>query len=168
MYMWLFNTATAVVGMEPSLKIISVNASHGGSYYCNISNDAGYEIVDTSLSVAPLIIVQPQSINREVNECTNFTCEAVSFPDPYYQWQRCIDGQFENIPGANRSMLTFKVNFDSFGQYRCVASIPGAEAYSSEALLAGTNIMYNIYNTCMCSMYSPKLMCKLYKLVYII
>ena len=131
-----------VVGTEPLLEIMSVNASYGGSYQCVVFNDAGFEIVDTNLSVAPLFIVQPQSINREVDEYTNFTCEAVSFPDPYYQWQRYMDGQFEDIPDANTSMLIFLVDFDSYGMYRCVASIPGAVEYSDAALLTG--IIFNL------------------------
>ena len=128
-----------VVGTEPLLEIMSVDASYGGSYQCVIFNDAGFETVNTNLSVAPLFIVQPQSINREVDDYANFTCEAVSFPDPYYQWQRYIDGQFEDIPDANTSMLMFEVAFDSYGLYRCVASIPGADVYSDEALLTGNN-----------------------------
>ena len=129
-----------VVETEPLLQIISVNASHGGYYQCIVVfNDTRFETVDTNLSVAPLFIVQPQSINREVDEYTNFTCEAVSFPDPYYQWQRYVDGQFVDIPYANTSMLIFQVDFDSYGRYRCVASIPGANESSDPALLTGNN-----------------------------
>ena len=38
-----------VVGTEPLLEIMSVNASHGGSYQCVVFNNAGFEIVDTNL-----------------------------------------------------------------------------------------------------------------------
>ena len=139
----------SVVGMDPLLEIVSVNASNGGSYHCIIFNDAGFETVDTNLSVAPLFIVQPQSINREVNEYTNFTCETVSFPNPYYQWQRYVDGQFESIPDTNTPTLTFRVASDSYGLYRCVASIPGAKVNSSEALLTGKNYVYVCELLCM-------------------
>ena len=146
-----------VVGTKPFLEIMSVNASHGGSYQCVVFNNAGFETVDTNLSVAPLFIVQPQSIDRKVNEYTNLTCEAVSFPNPYYQWQRYIDGQFENISDANTSMLMLQVASDSYGLYRCVASIPGAEEYSNEALVTGNNIGYQLLQGCNNLTYSLKL-----------
>ena len=129
-----------IVGMESMLEITSVNASHGGMYQCVVINNAGFEIVDTNQSVAPLFIVQPQSISREVDEDANFTCEAVSFPNPHYRWQRYVDGQFEDIPDASTSVLTFQVTSSSFRRYRCVASISDADVYSSEALLTGKTI----------------------------
>lgn len=123
--------------MEPVLELESVNASDGGSYECVVANNAGFEIVEANLSVAPVFVEQPFDRNGVINEMVEFTCQAVSFPYPYYQWQRYAQGQFEDISGADASVLTFTVASDSFGLYRCMAGIPGAAINSTGALLTG-------------------------------
>ena len=40
-YVWLFEGSE--IANTPTLTIDNVNASNGGNYICNVTNDAGYE-----------------------------------------------------------------------------------------------------------------------------
>ncbi|XP_019859986.1 PREDICTED: hemicentin-1-like, partial [Amphimedon queenslandica] len=44
------------VGMSSDLELTSVNASHGGTYECILSNDAGYEALSTSVFIRPYFV----------------------------------------------------------------------------------------------------------------
>ena len=101
---------------------ISANAD-GGTYFCVIFNEAGYDVAMGTLYVTPRIIVEPEDIKTDVNEVVYFECIAESFPFPMYQWERFIDGEAITQSGETSTQLLFNpVYYDNSGVYRCVVS----------------------------------------------
>ena len=116
------------------LTISDVNATlHGGTYFCVVLNDAGYDVATGVLFVTVTFTQQPTDIKTTVNMNVEFTCEAQSFPHPSYSWERLIDGGFVNEERGNTTTLSFMpVSYSDAGVYRCVAtSSNGSEVIST-------------------------------------
>ena len=116
------------------LTISDVNAAlHGGTYFCIVLNDAGYDVATGVLYVTVKFTQQPTDIKTIVNMNVEFTCEAQSFPHPSYSWERLIDGGFVNEEHGNTTTLSFMpVSYSDAGVYRCVAtSSNGSEVIST-------------------------------------
>ena len=116
--------------------------TNGGKYYCVVQNEAGYDIVSSTLFVVPEFIVQPQNMELQQLQTLRLTCEAEAFPSPSIQWEKMnrVTGMFEAIVGENRNVFMINsVNFSDFGMYHCVATnvINGVEynTTSSAALV---------------------------------
>ena len=62
----------------------------------------------------------------------SFTCTAIAFPAPVYNW-------FTPIPNTdfNTSTITILVDYSYFGDYICFAESNGTTAESLPALLTG-------------------------------
>ena len=114
----------------------------GGKYYCVVQNEAGYDIVSSTLFVVPEFIVQPQNMELQQLQTLRLTCEAEAFPSPSIQWEKMNRETeiFEAIVGETSTVFMINsVTFNDFGMYRCVATnvINGVEynATSSAALV---------------------------------
>ena len=110
------------------LFIASINATlNGGSYECVVINEAGLGRNDTTLYVRPVITQQPMDVETEANSIVTLTCIADSFPAPEYQWEMMnrTSGKFEPIDEETNTTLVFEyIDYDDYGRYRCVASVP--------------------------------------------
>ena len=88
-----------------------------------------------SFVVNPFIVTDPQS-QLAVNDSTvSFTCTAIAFPAPLYNWPTPIpDTHF------NTSTITILVDYSYYGNYTCFAESNGTIATSRPALLTGTYV----------------------------
>ena len=71
-----------------------------------------------------------------------FTCNAIAFPAPSYNWTTPTG----NI--SNTHIISLTADYDDFGNYTCLAISNGTIATSQPALLTGTN--NNMYCVCVC------------------
>ena len=111
------------VGTESSLDLSSFNASHGGSYECIITNDAGFEALSTNVFVRPYFVEQPAAnVYTETGQNVTLDCNAESFPPPTFQWEKKDDnGNFVALSGeTGRYLMYISVTAGVFGEYRCV------------------------------------------------
>ena len=110
------------VGTESTLELLSVNASHGGSYECRVSNDAGSEALSTDVFILPYFVEQPPTnVTASVGGNATIKCNAESFPPPTFQWQKFDGTNFVTLSGQENSSLELtSVTADDLGQYRCV------------------------------------------------
>ena len=70
-------------------------------------------------------------------DVVNFTCTAISFPPPSYNWSTpIVNGSF------NTSTISLNVEYNYFGNYTCITSSTGPDAISDTALLTGMYCMY--------------------------
>ena len=83
--------------------------------------------------VNPFIITDPQSQLAIDSDIINFTCIAIAFPVPSYNW-------FTPIPNGdfNTSTITILVDYSNYGNYTCFADTIAA---SQPALLTGNYIV---------------------------
>ena len=131
------------VSSDPTLTISSINATvDGGNYMCVVVNQAGQETANVTLYVRPLIVEQPRNQLTSQGSTTTLSCRADSFPSPRYEWEKfnTTSGEFELLTGEFARTLEFNsVEFDDFGEYRCVATAPiiNAEDISSNATVTG-------------------------------
>ena len=125
------------------LVLNNITAStNGGKYYCAVFNDAGYDIVSSTLFIVPEFVVHPQNVALQQLQILRLTCEVEAFPSPSIQWEKMnrVTEIFEPILGENSTVFMINsVNVSDFGMYHCVASnvISGVEynATSSSALV---------------------------------
>ena len=124
-----------------TLQLTDIDATDGGEYTCVVSNAAGSDSTNVTLYIRPYIVVNPQPLLLTLlgNRVT-FTCEALSFPSPSYQWER------EGAPGVVSTEQNYMIGFASFnsgGVYRCVAfftlNTANYTATSEDGLLVGTS-----------------------------
>ena len=86
--------------------------------------------------VNPFIISDPQSQLIGDDGIVSFTCSAIAFPAPYYNWTTPIPNS-----DLNTGTITILVDFSYYGNYTCFAESNGTVAESQPALLTGTYIM---------------------------
>jgi len=161
-YNWLFNdnmiTGSNVEVNGTKLVVNNVTHLLGGTYTCVVTNQAGmgtssgdlfgkycsyiahllFKVISSIMCciilsvVDPLITTHPTSQLSSFGDVVNFTCIAVSFPPPSYNW---------SIPITYRSFTTnivsLIVEYDYFGNYTCISSSTGPKAVSDAAMLTG-------------------------------
>lgn len=118
-----------------TLTISNITAVNGGNYTCVVSNAAGTGSAAAILYVEPIIITQPNDIHTTNGTVVNFTCEAESFPDPVYQWEKYS----ETTPTLQRISSGPVLQFTPAVYEDCVASLPGTDrnVTSKKVVLAG-------------------------------
>ena len=140
------------LSLSDLLTIPLVNATEdGGNYTCVVANEAGQGSASATLNVRPLIIQQPQqsSLTSEGQNVT-LSCLADSFPRPRYQWEKfnTTSQTFDEVFGETNSTLVFSpVEFDNFGDYRCVATAPviNEDVESNNATVTGMCSIMSIH-----------------------
>ncbi len=135
-----------------TLTIAAVEASNGGEYTCEITNENGSANATTVLRVRPYIASHPMDISTLAGMNQNLECSALGFPDPTYRWEKQEGEGVDNatLGSGGGLMMTFfplnetsnqitflPVDFSDFGVYRCVASNVAGDATSHEATLTG-------------------------------
>jgi hypothetical protein len=68
-----------------TLTLPNITTSTGGMYTCIVSNIAGNDSASTFVFVDPYFVSQP---NSHHGTTVVLICDALSFPDPQYLWQR--------------------------------------------------------------------------------
>ena len=109
------------------LTIDNINATqNGGVYECVVLNDAGFEVVQTTVYVRPVIVEQPQEIRTTNSTNVTLTCRAESFPYPRYQWQKynTTAQSYQAVPEETGVDLMFTAQYNDFGDYRCMVTTP--------------------------------------------
>ena len=86
--------------------------------------------------VNPFIISDPQSQLADDGDIVSFTCTAIAFPAPYYNWTTPIPNS-----DFNTGTITILVDFSDYENYTCFAESNGTVAESQPALLTGSYIM---------------------------
>lgn len=86
---------------------------------------------ELSVTLAPEIISQPQSIKIQGNDTAKHKLSVGVNNAQSYQWQRKADDKFVDIEGADSS--TLEVGVEDVGTYRCVVSNAYGETVSEEA-----------------------------------
>ncbi len=143
---WYLNDTQVVSGtyninissalLYSTLTISSVNAPvHGGTYTCIVSNNAGYDEIETYLFVSPRFIQQPNAQTSILNGLnTSISCVAEAFPVPTYLWMN----NDTEIVGDPEPVLYFRpALFEDEGVYNCHASSNNLTIYSDDAELLG-------------------------------
>lgn len=88
--------------------------------------------VNSSSQSPPVIQASPSSMDINLTNPVNFTCNAEGSPEPSYQWYK--DG--EPIPGMTREYLYIEeVRPEHRGNYTCVAINVGGRVESEPARL---------------------------------
>ena len=105
-------------------------------------NDAGYEILTRSVYFLPRFLEHPKDILTDVNEGIALTVEVEGSPYPDIQWQKQVDGMFENLTNENETSLQFEsVDYSDAGVYRSVISLFANGTFysvtSEEAIISG-------------------------------
>ena len=88
--------------------------------------------------VNPFIVTDPQSQRAVEADIVNFTCIAVAFPAPVYNWSTPIPNM-----DFNTSTITIVVDYSYFGNYTCFAESNGTITTSLPALLTGEYIIWS-------------------------
>ena len=138
-FQWQKNGADLPGENQTTLQLTDIDATDGGEYTCVVSNAGGYERTNTTLYIQPYIVVNPQPLLLTVEgSSVIFTCEALSFPAPSYQWVK------EGVSGfisTEQNYMISPVSFSSGGVYRCVAyltlNMTNNTATSEDGLLVG-------------------------------
>ena len=131
------------ISTGPNLTISSINATQdGGMYTCVVVNQAGQDSANVTLYVRPLIVDQPQDQFTRQGDSVTLSCRADSFPSPLYQWEKynTTSESYYQLPGeTNRTLVFSSVEFNDFGDYRCVATAPviGDTDTSDNATITG-------------------------------
>ena len=133
----------ATVGNTKTLEIDNVTAASGGEYVCFVINDAGIGFSTSSLFVVPYITEDPMDAEVYLFDELTLSCNAESFPEPTFQWQKLNDeNEPEDLPEENSTFLIFNSTLVSHGGvYRCAATniINETEytAFTSKATIIG-------------------------------
>ena len=96
--------------------------------------------------VNPFIVTDPQSQLTVNDSSVNFTCTAIAFPSPHYNWTTPIPNS-----DFNTSTITIVVDYSFYGNYTCFAKSNGTVAPSQPALLTGSYVCVSCdVATCAC------------------
>ncbi len=153
----LLPNASDVLGdssIASRLSLPAVNVTDGGTYTCEISNEAGSATVTTGLHIVPEFLSQPFNITTSAGVTRSLTCLAVGFPEPTYHWEKVLDGnrdllnmsaggsglmdEFGALNVTSRELNFDPVSYGDFGVYRCVVFNVAGMSVSDRATVAGT------------------------------
>ncbi len=131
-----------VFSTEPELTLPLSTGTTGGYYSCVVFNDAGYDYDTVTLYVSPIILTQPTGQFVQNGDGVTLTCEADSFPEPEYQWEKMniTLAMFESVLDKTSNTLVFDtIEHSDFGSYRCVVTTPiiNEEVTSFDAVITG-------------------------------
>jgi hemicentin len=109
-----------LIGNNSMLILEGIDASHGGTYTCIISNAAGNDSISTTLYVAPYIESPlDEQILTANGSNVDIICNAAGFPIPNVMWMDSNDA----IISYTSLLLFSPAIFGDEGLYRCVATV---------------------------------------------
>lgn len=131
---WLRNGDMLPDETALTINLLSINASQGGVYTCNVSNIAGSGSASVTVNIRPRFTSVFVDLQQANGDSVTLTCEADSFPAPAYVWRRADGEQIRDGILTSSSLLVFDaVMFGDEGGYICNASSEGVTV-QSEAL----------------------------------
>ena len=136
-YQWLKNGTNLPSATTVSLLLTNVQFSDAGTYSLQVSNTEGSAVSSNAVisvlpSAAPVIAVQPCSLNVSARAAPVLAVQVSAAPEARYQWVR----NGTNIPGATCSSLSFtNVTAADAGIYSVSATSFLGAAVSRDALL---------------------------------
>ncbi|XP_065894203.1 uncharacterized protein [Dysidea avara] len=138
-YIWLFNDNELLAdpghisGVDTTtLMITNVTVQDGGSYSCRVIDSDNNNVTsdEATLFINPSIITHPMSQLTQDGGSITFTCLAVGFPSPSYNW---------STPSTTTDLMTssivFTASYNSYGDYTCAAGSNGVVVISDIAVL---------------------------------
>ena len=139
MFQWQKNGTDLSGENQTTLQLTDIDATDGGEYTCVVSNAAGIDSTSVTLYIRPYIVVNPQpQQTANISDSILFTCEALSFPPPSYQWEK------EGVPGfvsTEQNYMITHIFYNDEGIYRCIAfftlNMAIYNATSEDGLLVG-------------------------------
>ena len=107
-----------IIGNDSTIRLVTVDASHGGDYTCTVSNAAGSDSASTTLYVAPYIITPLENQTLTINGSdVIISCNATGFPIPSVSWVDSL-----GLEVSTTSLLQFNpISFGDEGVYDCMA-----------------------------------------------
>ena len=121
-----------------NLQIMSVTASHGGSYTCEANITSGTAFGSVTININPEFTSQPNNVSAFNGSMATVTCEASAYPSPVYEWIRVGGQPVRNGVTTNSSVLLLNpVQFGDEGDYYCNASSGGITIQSEAITIAG-------------------------------
>ncbi len=99
--------------------------------------------------MSPIILTQPTDQIVQNGDEVTLTCEADSFPEPEYQWEKLnIElAMFESILDETNNTLVFDtIEHTDIGSYRCVVTTPiiDEQLTSNEAIVLSKLCICNL------------------------
>jgi PKD repeat protein len=133
-YQWRLDDAPITGATGTTLSITNAQLANQGIYTVEVSSDGSTLTslpATLTVSAAPRIVTQPQSMNKIVGESVTFTVEAVG-ENPTYQWAR--DG--EPILGAmDATLLLTNLQLTDAGSYTVTVSNSHGDTASEPTIL---------------------------------
>ena len=129
--------------------LVNVNGSNDGGRYIFVAlNDAGFEVVIINLYFLPQFLEEQQDIVTRVNKTVTLSVVVDGYPFPNIQWQRLVDGEFENVTGETKSTLQFDpITFSDAAVYRCVIY---STVNNTDYVIASRSILLSGKLHCIC------------------
>ena len=118
-------------------------AQYGGVVFdCAVISDRGTFSTSLMLQVAPGFVTQPADQIVVPGDNVTLTCQAESFPSPFYQWEKLNTSSrsYFSVMGENMAALQFNnISRNDYGSYRCrvTSGMTNLEAFSNTALVSG-------------------------------
>ncbi len=134
-YQWRKNGANIGGANASTYTINNVQPADAATYSVAVTNGGGSATSNNAtltVTAAPQITSQPQSLTRNVNQSATFSVTATGLPAPTYQWRR--DGA--NISGATSATYTINpVHASHAGAYTVVVTNSTGSVTSQAAQL---------------------------------
>jgi hypothetical protein len=137
-YQWQINGSIVNGETTGTLMLPNVTSSTGGMYTCIISNIAGNDSASTFVFVDLYFVSHPSSHRVSIGATVLLICDALSFPNPEFQWQR-VGGELfrHNLVTNERNLTISSVEYGDEGEYVCRASTRGRFLESQIAIVTG-------------------------------
>lgn len=142
-YRWQISHFNIPGASSPEFVITDAQPGDSGEYQVVVSNAAGSvtsQVAVVTVTQAPVIVNQPQSIAAQAGQDIVFSVDATGLAPLTYQWR--ISGF--NIPGARSDQFSINnVQPADAGNYSVVVSdASGAQAVSQEAILTVSDVPF--------------------------
>ena len=143
-YQWGFNGSILENVMSDHIILSLTTArDNGGLYTCYVTNAAGSGNDSTNIFVFPLFTDQPSNAAVVIGQVGSFSCEAVAFPYPVYEWFKVGRELPPGASGQNTSTLEVATRYldGSEGDYFCRVTSDDRSITSERATLYGMNCL---------------------------
>ena len=108
-----------MVEIESMLNLVTIDASYGGTYTCNVSNIAGTDSTSATVYVTPYFETPLDEVILAINgSSVDVFCDATGFPTPVVMWVNDLG----TVVSSSRTLSLSTVVFGDEGLYTCVAT----------------------------------------------
>ena len=153
-YQWMKDGVILPSETNDNLELMNINVpDNGGLYTCVVTNVAGSGNADSSITIYPIVLEDPISVNVTSNEQLTLMCNATGFPLPSIQWYQngTLVTEDDRISISNLtdsrsvlSTLTVSVAMtNDSGDYQCNAT-------NSAGNIVSDTVTVLVQGVCMC------------------